>query len=247
MYPRIKIELEELLNLRLGIRPTVLLLKNRSTFQRMVGNNFYVAFAVPDKDLVVIDHSQMRTRPFSLQIILKHELCHLLLHEHVGGPALPKWLDEGICQWASDGIGELLTERGLTPLDQATLSGNYMRIRTLTESFPGDKESLMLAYEESKSLVEYINSTFGREAIRNILAHLKDGDGVEAAVLKSLSIPLDELEARWRDDLGKRTTWFTYVAANLYQILFFLAALITMGGFIRLVRRKRGYEDDPEG
>ena len=67
----------------------------------------------------------------------------------------------------------------------------------------------------------------------NILTHLKDGHAIDVAIQKSLSIPLDELERRWQSHLRKKTTWFTYLAANLYGILFFLGALITVWDTLR--------------
>lgn len=244
MYTGVKVELEETLQWRLNFRPTVLLVKNRKTFQRMAGSNLVVAFAIPQKRLVVIDYSKMNTHPFTLRIILKHELCHLLLHHYIKGANLPKWLDEGVAQWVSDGIAEIIMDKKQSVLSWATLSGNYISINELTANFPEDKKSLFLAYEESKSLVEYISGNFGRNGILNILKALKDGYEVDEAILKALSISFDELERRWHSHLRKRTTWLTYLASNLYGILFFLAALLTIYGYIRLLIKKRGKEDD---
>lgn len=246
IYGRLKAELEKTLGWGLNFRPTVLLVKDRKTFEGMAGTDRIVAFAVPQKKLIVIDYSKMNTRPFTLGITLKHELCHLLLHHHIGSANLPRWLDEGISQWVSDGIAEIIMDTKRSPLKEATLSGNYIRMDELTESFPRDRRSLFLAYEQSKSLVEFMNSEFGTDQVLNILKHLKDGDEVAVAILKGLSIPFDELESRWHRHLRKRTTWFTYLSANLYVILFFLAALITIAGFIRLLIKKRRYEDEED-
>lgn len=243
IYPGLKRELEKTLGLRLDFKPKVLLINERKTFERMAGSNLIVAFAVPQKRLVVIDYSKMHTHPFTLRTTLKHELCHLLLGHHIRRAHLPKWLDEGVAQWVSDGIAEIIMDQKRSVLKEATLSGDYIGMDHLTESFPDDRESLLLAYEESKSLVEYVNSKFGKDGIRTILNHLKDGDEVDVAIQKGLSIPLDELERRWHHHLRKSTTWFTYLARNLYGILFFLAAVITIYGFIRLLIKKRRYED----
>ena len=126
----------------------------------------------------------------------------------------------------------------------ASLSKNYISLTRLAGSFPKDERSLQLAYEESKSLIDYINRDFGREGILEILGHLENGYGVDEAIDRSLSISADELERRWYNHLSKRATWFRFLSTNLYGILFFLAALITVGGFIRLIVRKRHYDDD---
>jgi hypothetical protein len=175
---------------------------------------------------------------------MKHELCHLVLHNRVKNGRLPRWLDEGISQLASDGIAEIMISRKGSILDKAALSNKLLSMKRLSQSFPRDKESLLLSYEESKSFVEFINHEFGRERILDLLGHLREGSEIDGAVLKSFSIPFDELERRWHTHLRKKITWFTYLANNLYTILFFLAALITIAGFVRMMIKKRRYGED---
>ena len=170
-----------------------------------------------------------------------------MLHHHIKEENLPRWLNEGICQWASDGIAEIIMNQKGSVLDEAILSGRYLSIRALTDRFPREKRDLMLAYEESKSLVEYIISLYGREGVLAVLGHLEDGAEVEVAIRKGLSISLNELEARWHQHLKRRITWVTYLINHLYEVLFFLAALTLIFGFIRRLMKKRAYrgeEDD---
>jgi hypothetical protein len=94
--------------------------------------------------------------------------------------------------------------------------------------------------------VEFITQEFGRKKLLDLLKHMENGDEVDVAILKSFSIPPDELQRRWHTHLKKRITWFTYLASNLYGILFFLAALITVAGFVRVAIKKRRYEDEEE-
>jgi hypothetical protein len=244
IFPTIKIDLESSLNWTLDFRPTVVLTTNRERFEEMTGSRVVVAYAVPQRNLMVIDYTKMNTAPFSLGTIMKHELCHLLLHNRVKNGRLPRWLDEGISQLASDGIAEIMMSRKGSILDKAVLSNKLLSMKRLSQSFPRDKESLLLAYEESKSFVEFINREFGREGILDLLGHLQEGSEIDGAVLKSFSIPCDELERRWHTHLRKKITWFTYLANNLYTILFFVAALITIAGFVRMMIKKRRYGED---
>jgi len=244
IFPTIKSDLESSLNWTLDFRPTLVLTTNRERFEEMTGSGVVVAYAVPQRKLMVIDYTKMNTAPFSLGSIMKHELCHLLLHNRVKNGRLPRWLDEGISQLASDGISEIMMSRKGSILDKAVLSNKLLSIKRLSQSFPRDKESLLLAYEESKSFVEFINHEFGRERILDLLGHLQEGSEIDGAVLKSFSIPFDELERRWHTHLRKKITWFTYLANNLYTILFFLAALITIAGFVRMMIKKRRYGED---
>ena len=242
IYPGVKTRLENIFKWKINFVSTILLIKDSKTFQRMAGSNYIVAFAIPHKNLMVIDYSKMRTHPFSIEVTLKHELCHLLLNHYIKREKLPKWLNEGIAQWVSGGIGELIMSENRSLLDGAILSGKYINIHALKDSFPKDRKSLILAYEESKSLVEYIISKHGNNGILMILKHLEDDDEPDVAILKSLSISIDELEKGWYTYHNKRISWITYLTNNLYGILFFLSALILIYGFIKQLLKKRAYE-----
>jgi hypothetical protein len=244
IYPKLRAEVEKTLNWKMDFQPTVLLTNNPERFAELAGNSLVVAYAIPRKNLIAVDYTRTSTRPFSLGSILKHELCHLLLHHHIRTADLPRWLDEGVSQWASDGIAEILLSRKGSYLNAAVLSHRLIRLERLSAGFPKDEKSLLLAYEQSKSLVDYISSEFGRNGVLNLLQHLKDGYEIDGAVERSLSLSVDELERRWHRHLRRRITWFTYLTGNLYGILFFFAALITVIGFVRLAIKKRRMEED---
>jgi hypothetical protein len=245
LYPFIKEYLERTLPWEVNFIPTVILIRDNNTFQRMAGNDLIVAYAVPDRDLMVIDYTRMKTDPFTLEATMKHELCHLLLHKNIQRENLPLWLDEGIAQWVSGGLADIIMNK-YSVLDDAILSNRYIRLRSLEKGFPDDGRQLTLAYAESKSLIDYIISEYGPDGVLRLLGYLKDGDGINSAMLKSYSISFDELENRWYDGLKKRATFLTFLVNNLYEILFFLAALLLIYGFIRRIIKRRSYEDEDD-
>ena len=249
LYPTLNRQLEDTFGWRLNARPQVVLIKSNQHFQKIARNHLIVAFAVPDKNLIVIDYSRMSTRPFNLSITLKHEMCHLLLHEHINSADLPKWLDEGVCQWASDGIGELLIDKTWSRLDVAIMAGRTLRLSMLTTRFPGDKSALTLAYEQSKSVVAYIDREYGKQSILNILGDLKNGEPLTTAIFQNLYLSVNQLEEEWLTEIERTPRWLVFMANNIYGILFFVAALLTVVGFIRMVIRKKAYaelEDEEE-
>jgi len=239
IYPELKLELEEFFEWGLGIRPQILLVGDTQAFQKITHNNLFVAFAVPEKNLIVIDFSRMNVQPFTLNITLKHELCHLMLHRHIPDRHLAKWIDEGVCQWVSDGIGEIFVNKGWSGLDAAVMAGRIIPLKRLTNYFPRDGESLVLAYEQSKSVIHYIDRQYGHSAIMQILDFLKNGETVETAILSNLAIPPEQLEAEWLDHLESTPRWLVFLASHLYAILFFVASVLTMLGFIRYLRRRK--------
>jgi hypothetical protein len=244
LFPKLKKDLEEGITWPFQGITNVLLVENHLEFQKMVNHRLIVAVAIPQRNLIVIDFPSANAHPFSLGSILKHEMCHLLLHQHIHHANLPKWLDEGICQWMSDGMAEIMLERNSSLLDSAVLTDRLISLHSLNDAFPIEDQALRLAYEQSKSLVAYINSRFGRRGIIQILEHLKKGLDVDTSVYASLSMSLEELERQWRKNLRRKPNWFSIFAKNLYVILFFLAALITIAAFVKLIIRKRQSMDE---
>jgi hypothetical protein len=245
-YPTIKHELEKKLRLEIDFVPTIILIRDGDSFQKIAGNRLVVAVAISKDNLIVIDNSKMKTRPFSLSVTVKHELCHLALHDYVGKGNLPRWLNEGIAQWVSDGIADILIGEDRDILKKATLSGRYIPMSSLASKFPAETHLLRLSYEESKSFVAYIIKEYGIEGVLSILDNLQKGDRADAAFRKGLSVSLYEFEEQWHASLKRRTTWFTYFSSHIYEIIFTFAALFLTYGFIQFLIRKRSYKDEDD-
>ncbi|MBW2648444.1 MAG: hypothetical protein JRC53_01290 [Deltaproteobacteria bacterium] len=250
IYPEVKGELEEMLGWQLGYRPNALLIKDRDRFEKMTGSSLFVAMAIPQKRLVVIDYSRM-IQPFTLRTTLKHELCHLILHHHIKDGNLPRWLDEGVAQWSSDGMAEIIMKSDRFILNRAVLTRRYISLEDLRHYFPRDKNALLLAYEESKSIVEYTIREYGTGRMLWILYDLEDGQDLNAAISNRLYISLHELEAQWHKHLRQQISWLLFLNAYFYQILFFLTAILLAGvGSAKLLKRRRDrlkeYEEDDE-
>ncbi len=240
-YPAIKQELETLFQWPLDFQPTLVLLNDKERFRRLAGHELVVAYALPKKNVVVIDQSKMHTSPFTLQTTFKHELCHLLLHHYIRDDSLPRWLDEGICQWASDGLADIIMDTKRDPLPAAILSGTYFDLETLQHQFPQEKNALILAYAQSKSAVEYLSSEHGSQGILDFLGLLRQGYAFNSAFALRFAISFEAFQYQWRGHLKKNINWFTYLSMHLYEILFVSAALLTILGFVRKMIRRRAY------
>lgn len=246
VYPRIRAELREDLGWQSNFRTEIVLMKDSDSFREAAGSDLVAAFAVPREDLIVIDYTRMNIHPFALETTLKHELCHLELHHHIGEGGLPRWLDEGMCQWVTGGLSELATVGNRSLLRDAALSHRIVPIEGLANMFSSGGKDLLLAYEESRDLVAYINKEFGSSGVKGILERLSRGDDLEDAVRKSLLISPDEFERRWKASLTEHASWLAYIGDSLYEILFLCAALVTVYGFIRVFKKRREYRDEDE-
>ena len=244
-YPSVKQELELTFGWPLKYKPTVILIPDKGEFQRIVPNPLFIAVAIPSQNTIVIDTSRIQTPPHNLRITLAHELAHLLLHQHIQSVHLPRWLDEGVCQWFTGGVAEILFDRDRPMLGRALGSGEIIGLSEISRRFPSEPRSLMLAYEQSRDIVTLIANRYGGENLIGILNRLRAGDNIGNSIQAQLGISQEELEKFWQRKLTGGVIWWGRVATHLYSILFFLAALLTVAGFwVRRLRRKKMPEDD---
>jgi hypothetical protein len=245
LFPPVKDELSTVFRWEFRFRPEVILVKGNRTFP----NEMVVAFADPEKQLIVIDCSRVGAHPFTLEATYKHELCHLLLHAHIP-VGLPRWLDEGVAQWVTGGFAEILMNEGKSELREAVLAGRLLRFDDLSVWFPEDRYSFMLAYEQSRSLVEYIVEVYGTSGLLRVLNALKAGNTLDDAMENSLGITMGELTGEWVSHLGRGPTWLIYLSTNLYEILFFFASLMVIIGAVRItvrrLKRRLSHEEEDE-
>jgi hypothetical protein len=248
IYPQAKTELESNLGWKLLSMPTVFLVGNQTVFGKMSGSPFVSAFAIPSEHLIVIHISSMTSRPPILNDTFKHELCHLLLHDHIKKHVIPRWLDEGICQWISGTLGEIMAGNGVT-ISRISMARRLIPLQQLTLTFPKDKDSLLLAYKEGRDLVEYLTTHYGVNSLRSILQFMEEGDDFDPAVSKSLSKSFQDVQGEWVKDMQKRSEWLIWASQNLYEIIFLSMAVLSVLAFVRLKIRRTRYtgEEGEEG
>lgn len=246
LVPAVQVDLQKLIPWTVGFHTTFILLKE-GELENMAGTGLIVAIAVPQQNLILLDLSKMARHAFVLESTMKHELCHLLLHQYIHHELLPRWLDEGVCQWASNGIAEIIMDRKASVLEEALLAGRLLPFQDLTGHFPGDERGLLLAYEQSQSMVSYMSTVYGNERLLLVLNQLRDGNPFPDAIRVALGVGTSDLEAGWQHSLKREHTWMTYVSTHIYEILFFVAALLAVAGSVRLlVRRKKQRSEEDE-
>lgn len=246
IYPELKLQLEKVFKWSLNFNPKVILTIDRNNFQGFSGSALILAFAQPQTHLIVMDYSKMKTDPLRLSATLKHELSHLLLHDQLRDKHLPKWLDEGLSQWVSGGMSEILMGGKGDELKQANLRERWIPLSALELSFPKEEKQRLLAYAESKSIVEYIDNEFGISGIRAILSELNTGKEINVAIQNGLSISLRVLEKRWHAELSEKMTGVAFFGDNLVLIIFSLGGLLTVYGFFRLMIQRKRYREKEE-
>ncbi len=246
LYPAVQRELRRALPWPIDFSTTFLLL-TEGQLERIAESRLVAALALPGRNLVLLDMSKMSKHAFVLETTMKHELCHLLLHRYIQQDHLPKWLDEGVCQWVSSGLAEIVMEGKGSSLEEAVLAGRLLPLNQLVDHFPSEDRLMKLAYEQSESVVKYTSETYGSDKLIQLLDQLRRGKPFESSVKESLGVDFAELESNWQRSLKKQQTWFLYVSIHLYEIIFLAAALLTVGGFFRMIYlRKKRCNDEAE-
>lgn len=244
MVPRLKQHLSDRFGRPFPGPVAIYLIGDAELFARMIGRPYFSAFVQPEAGAMVIDHTKMVPGPLTLETTLKHELCHLLLHRSIPPPHLPRWLDEGVAQWYSDGYSELLAADGGEVLRRAVLADAVPTLDAVNGYFSLDRTRVMLAYEASRSAVDYLIREYGVAGLLGLLNTLSEGVSLDAAFPDALGVSLGDFEAGWRKALAKTDAWWVIGSIHLYDILFFTAAVITLIAFVRLLVRKKRYGED---
>ncbi len=237
-FPETRAAAENVFGWHMDQDVSIVLFGEHSTFEASAGTAEIVAYAVPQKNLIVVDYRRLQSHPFTLRSVVMHELFHLILHRYIPGEVLPLWFEEGVCQWASDGIGEIISGEG-GALDSAVIRGDLLPLRFIERSFPRDPAGMRLAYQQSKRIVIYLVETYGRDALADILTAMKNGNDFDAALQNSLGISVGRFEEEWLGSLKGSAAWMRFIGDYFYGLLFAFAGVLSVAGFIRVIIRKR--------
>jgi hypothetical protein len=244
LYAEVKAKTEELFGWTFHPKATLVIVRDRQRFLSMADNPITVAYAVPSQNTIVMDYSTTASRPFSLETTLMHEFCHLLLHDRI--PGIPRWLDEGLCQWASGGLDEIIfsQDQARAALNRAAVSDGFIPFEDLESGFPYAESPRVLAYEQSRNFVSYLARRFDPENLRAVLRGMENGETFETASLRIYGLSFERLEEDWRASVRTEWPWLAFLGNNVYTFLFVAAALATVIGFLRFLWRKRNYRDE---
>ncbi len=114
--------------------------------------------------------------------------------------AVPRWLDEGL---ATLNEGEPNSTQVLAVQD-ALAKNKLIPIEILCGAFPTDASAALLAYGQSRYVVQQIINEYGSAGIQALLAAYRDGATCSGGVERALNITLPELELKWRARAASR-------------------------------------------
>ena len=259
--PRALARVEESLGLEYGVPFTTVLVPGLADLRRVVENaggrevpDHVLGVAIPSRRLIVVrSDGNAAGRPSDApSVTLVHEVAHLVIHgpESDGRRRVPKWLDEGLAMWVSQG--------GLTYQEEAELSllartDSLYRLQTLETAFPSRHDATSLAYRQSLLLVTFLEGEFGAESLRGLLLRVRQGEPFDRALAKTTGLDRSRLERRFRAWLARLHSLIgiTLTYVDIWVLAGPLALLATLRHWRRRRRQwqelRRAEPDDDDG
>ncbi len=167
------------------------------------------------------------------EVTLAHELAHLVIHS--SGATIPRWFDEGVAMWVSQGSIPVEDEARLSALARF---GGLFSLNELTRGFPRLHHPGSIAYQQSLLMIESIVERHGEAAVPRILERLASGDPIGRAYETATGSAWGDFEGEFRTWIISRHSLFAAVASvvNFWTIITLLA-LVAM--VVEAMRRRR--------
>ncbi len=211
----------------------VMIAPDERAFRETVGRGapeWGAAFAWPAEGRVVM---QGRSAPSSAgdpQRVLRHELAHLALYEHLGALA-PRWFDEGYASFAAQ---EWDREQVLAANIGLALGG-FRTLAAVDSGFQGGIRRADAAYALSYRAVVEISQLDSKRGLTLLFQYWRETRSLDAALRRAYGLTLGRFETSWSGNTRRR-----YGGLALF-------ADVTLGAFVLLlligplwvVRRRR--------
>ncbi len=199
----------------------------------LAGQTWLGGLAQPEFGVVMIAIPDDETTLINLRRDVPHELTHLLVFVATtpNYRSVPRWLDEGLAS---------LNEAEPNPAQAVALQNAFdanqlIPIESLCGAFPGDAAAAVIAYAESRGLVQQIVNDYGSAGLQALLAAYRDGATCDAGVERGLNDSLASLELKWKATLAPNSGATSIVTSVLPWLL--LIAVIVLP-LIALVPRR---------
>ncbi len=162
----------------------------------LAGREWLGGQARPELGVVLVAIPPGDSARLQMRRDIPHELTHLLTFVAASPnyDAVPRWLDEGL---ATLNEGEPNSTQVLA-VQEAMARNRLIPIESLCGAFPADASAALLAYGQSRYVVQQIINEYGSAGIQALLTAYRDGATCSGGVERALNITLPELELKWR-------------------------------------------------
>jgi len=191
--------------------------------------DYALALAFPRHDVILVRTGRLQAGTWSdLESTLSHELAHLVLGdvERQRGERLPRWLNEGLAEFAS---GRALLPAERSALAGAARHGTLPHFSEWEQAFPQHGDATSRAYTTACAFVQWVDGE-AVDGVSGLVARLAGG-GVDEAFQGELGWTAVEAEDAWLERIAADHSWWSSLLYSLN--LWGVVALIAVAAFVR--------------
>jgi hypothetical protein len=220
--------------LQRGEDVTVLLAPDAARWDSLTGGrapDWGAGIALPERGIIILPgYVSDRGGTHTLPIIMRHELAHIALRRHIGGP-IPRWFNEGYATWSA---GQLDADAGWL-MRLAFLTNRAPPLDSLTLDWPLLAADARLAYLLSASAVQYLVSLGSPGTFERFLERWAATQSFEEALREVYVLASPQFERLWRTHVRRNYGWLQLLAQSMF--VWTVITLLVLVLFI--IRRRR--------
>jgi len=201
------------------------------------------AFADGTKDLIVLFPARIGTYPYdSLEVVLHHEVAHILTARAAGGGRLPRWFNEGLASTAERSWGLGSRSRFLW----VNVTSGEPNISEIEGLFTEGSREAARAYTIAHALVRDLLRRYGSSLIPRVLSGVASGATFDQAFVDATGTTVGGTTRFFWRSAGGWEEWITFLASpyTLWTAITSLALVAIWQHRRRRAARRRQWEED---
>ena len=157
------------------------------------------AIAFPDQQRIIMQGGRAGSDAGDPSVVLRHELAHLALHEHLG--RLPsRWFDEG---YASVAAGEWTREQSLEA-SVGMVWRSLPSVDSLEDGFYGAAGEATWSYALAHRAVAELQAIDPANGLTNLFRYWKETGAFEPAVRLAYGLTMEQYDRHWHGVTRRR-------------------------------------------
>ncbi len=243
----------EILTAQINVKFTktvhIFLSPSEQVFHELTGNfipDWGEGVADAAQSLIVLKSPNFSKNPARFAKVVRHELIHVLVGQSLDpSQNIPKWFSEGVAIYFS--YDEYFS--GGKAISKALFSHSIIPLDEIDELLNFQSAQASLAYEQSYSVILYLEDKYGFASIVQIVQELKQGKTFKQTVLDVYGEDLYDIEYNWYAYIEKKYRWRFLLDFETFLWIFILLLFIFVFVAIRIRNRRtvKRWEDEDAG
>ncbi|MFQ5602592.1 MAG: peptidase MA family metallohydrolase [bacterium] len=230
------------LSQQLGLRYTqpvrIFLSPSDQVFHQLTGQmipHWGAGVADPDKSLIFLKSPNYFRHAGKFARVLRHELVHVLIGQSLApSQHVPKWFHEGMAIYFSYDADF----SGGKAISKALLSNSIIPLDEIDGMLDFHSEKARLAYEESYSVILFIEDKLGFRALVELVQAVRSEPSFDVAIRDHYGQDIYEFEKDWYNYIENKYRWRFLLDFETFLWIFILLLFIFVFVAIRMRNRK---------